>query len=291
MRHAAANTAGPAPQAVPMPLAHAVDRGAGARRHRGTALLGETSDGKQIRVGTLAARHAAAARNRPPARADLPGGGRGHRPRLDLDAFDTLVRTHRAVGRRRACRIAGAYRVARGAPVLAAHGLAACTPRRCSTIADDAIAAHARRAWSSGRSFVAPDYWGSRSLDYLWQGIGAYLRAHPEVRYLFGPVSISAALPLAAREQMVAYYAALLRWRCRRGRRRTRPFALPGRAAALRGDWMPTPRFRVLKANLDALGATGADALQAVHRAVRARRCALPRVRRRSGLQRLAWTA
>src|SRR5207344_1541514 len=57
-----------------------------------------------------------------------------------------------------------------------------------------------------GRSFVAPKYWGTRSLDYLWLVIGAYLRRHPQVRYLFGPVSISAALPIAAREQMVAYY-------------------------------------------------------------------------------------
>ncbi|MFX7605202.1 hypothetical protein ABTJ35_19310, partial [Acinetobacter baumannii] len=48
---------------------------------------------------------------------------------------------------------------------------------------------------------------GSRSIDYLWQGIGAYLARHPNVRYLFGPVSISAALPEAAREQIVAYYA------------------------------------------------------------------------------------
>src|SRR5690606_13943644 len=58
-----------------------------------------------------------------------------------------------------------------------------------------------------GRSFVAPAYQGSRSLDYLWLGIGAYLRTQPRVRYLFGPVSISADLPVAAREQLVAYYS------------------------------------------------------------------------------------
>ncbi len=52
-----------------------------------------------------------------------------------------------------------------------------------------------------------PKYWGSRSLDYLWIGIGAWLRAHPHVRHLFGAVSISAALPLPAREWLVAYYA------------------------------------------------------------------------------------
>ncbi len=30
-----------------------------------------------------------------------------------------------------------------------------------------------------GRSFVQPIFWGSRALDYLWQGLGAYVRHHP----------------------------------------------------------------------------------------------------------------
>jgi len=57
-----------------------------------------------------------------------------------------------------------------------------------------------------GRSFVQPAYWNSRSLDSLWQGIGAYLRHRPHLRYLFGPVSISAALPPLARDWIVSYH-------------------------------------------------------------------------------------
>lgn len=57
-----------------------------------------------------------------------------------------------------------------------------------------------------GRSFVQPRFWGNRSLDYLWQGIGAYLARHPRVRYLFGAVSLSAALPLRARDMLVWHY-------------------------------------------------------------------------------------
>ena len=53
--------------------------------------------------------------------------------------------------------------------------------------------------------FVQPQYWGMRSLDYLWQGIGAYLAAHQQVQYLFGPVSLSSSLPKSARD-MVAYF-------------------------------------------------------------------------------------
>jgi hypothetical protein len=57
-----------------------------------------------------------------------------------------------------------------------------------------------------GRSFIQPRYWGKRSLDYLWQGIGAFLAQNPQYRYLFGPVSMSASLPSSARDLLVAFY-------------------------------------------------------------------------------------
>jgi putative hemolysin len=57
-----------------------------------------------------------------------------------------------------------------------------------------------------GRSFVQPKYWGSRALDYLWQGIGAYLHRYPHIRYMFGPVSLSGSLPKGAKNLIVFYY-------------------------------------------------------------------------------------
>lgn len=57
-----------------------------------------------------------------------------------------------------------------------------------------------------GRSFVQEKYWGSRSLDYLWSGIAAFLRRHPEYRYLLGAVSISNDLSMHAKELLVGYY-------------------------------------------------------------------------------------
>ena len=57
-----------------------------------------------------------------------------------------------------------------------------------------------------GRSFVQPQYWGMRSLDQLWQGIGAYLAAHKQVQYLFGPVSLSSSLPKSARDMVAHFY-------------------------------------------------------------------------------------
>jgi len=58
-----------------------------------------------------------------------------------------------------------------------------------------------------GRSFVQPKYWGTRALDYLWYGIGAYLRANPQIKYMFGPVSISGTFPSSAKDMMIFYYS------------------------------------------------------------------------------------
>ena len=57
-----------------------------------------------------------------------------------------------------------------------------------------------------GRSFVQPRYWGRRSLDLLWYGIGAYVKKFPQVRYLFGPVSISNSYPGKAKDLLVNFY-------------------------------------------------------------------------------------
>ena len=57
-----------------------------------------------------------------------------------------------------------------------------------------------------GRSFVQPKYWGKRSLDYLWYGIGAYLNRHPNIRYMFGPVSLSNHYPAFAKDLIVSFY-------------------------------------------------------------------------------------
>lgn len=57
-----------------------------------------------------------------------------------------------------------------------------------------------------GRSFIQKKYWRSKALDYLWQGIGAFLNMHPDVEYLFGAVSISGSYSTEAKEMIVYYY-------------------------------------------------------------------------------------
>ncbi len=127
--------------------------------------------------------------------------GEGSGTRRDLDRFDAHYR-HLVLWDEQALAIVGAYRLGEGARILAAQGIEGLYS---STLFDYAPQARGfvDEGVELGRSFVQPAYWNSRSLDYLWQGIGAYLRHRPDLRYLFGPVSISAALAPAAREWIV----------------------------------------------------------------------------------------
>lgn len=236
----------------PEPLIDAIDP---VRVREGVAAmqsLGATFDGKQIRVGHLDAgspllREIGRLRER-----TFREVGEGTGQRLDVDIYDSWYE-HIVLWDDVASRIAGAYRVARGAQIVPERGVAGLYTASLFAYADDALPRIAA-GMELGRSFVAPEYWNSRSIDYLWQGIGAYLMRHPDVRYLFGPVSISAALPAQAREQIVAYYA--LFYGSDEGAAFSKqPFVY--RAAPPQFDALDAPTaFRVLKNNLDALGAT-----------------------------------
>ncbi|MCD9032685.1 lysophospholipid acyltransferase family protein [Luteimonas sp. Y-2-2-4F] len=187
------------------PLAAPADPARVAAQLAGAELLGQTADGKQIRLARCAAGSPLLLELGRLRELAFRGVGEGTGRARDLDRFDPDYE-HIVVWDAAAARIAGAYRVARGARLLAERGLGGLYTASLFRYADDAIPRIAQ-GLELGRSFVAPEYRGGRSLDYLWQGIGAYLRRYPQVRYLFGAVSISAALPRAARERLVAHYA------------------------------------------------------------------------------------
>jgi len=128
--------------------------------------------------------------------------GEGTGARRDLDACDPRYE-HLVLWDPHALRMVGAYRLGHGRRVIAGRGVAGLYT---STLFDYSPALESRlsQGLELGRSFIAPAYWRSRALDQLWQGIGLYLQRHPELVYLFGPVSMSTRLPRAAREWIVA---------------------------------------------------------------------------------------
>ncbi len=167
-------------------------------------IVGETPDGKRI---VLAEPGAPCVLLREVARLrelTFRAVGEGSGQALDWDRFDAHY-DHLILWDANVARIVGAYRVARSAQVLNERGIGGLYT--ASLFAFDArFMPYLEHGLELGRSFVVPDYWGSRSLDYLWCGIGAYLRKYPQLRHLFGTVSISSGLADQARDALVGYY-------------------------------------------------------------------------------------
>lgn len=129
--------------------------------------------------------------------------GEGSAQRRDLDKYDTYY-DHLIIWNDQDLEIMGAYRVL---PTKSLGKVGDLNTLYTSSLFEySGDLSWLNEGLELGRSFVQPKYWGSRSLDYLWQGIGAYYVRHPQVRYLFGTVSISAAYPKEAIDYLVAYF-------------------------------------------------------------------------------------
>ncbi|PNK65411.1 MULTISPECIES: lysophospholipid acyltransferase family protein [Pantoea] len=187
-------------------IARAEDRGELKRALRESEHLGTTSDGKQIYLwrrngATWVPLLRELGRLREIAfRAVGEGSGR----RRDLDNYDDDY-YHLILWDDAQLEIVGAYRFIPGDEQLARRGLEGFYSHSLFHY-DERMMPILQQSIELGRSFIQPAYWGKRGLDYLWLGIGAYLARYPQTRYLFGPVSISGGMPLAARDLLVAFY-------------------------------------------------------------------------------------
>ena len=185
-------------------IAHPVNRSALAQAVTACELLGETPDGKRIYLfqGGLDSpilREVGRLRE-----LSFRAVGEGSGAKRDLDRFDAYY-DHLILWDPQDLEIAGAYRMARTMQVMAEHGVEGLYTHSLFELTPG-MHRYLSQGLELGRSFVQPRYWGKRSLDYLWFGIGAYVKRYPECRYLFGPVSLSRDLPQAARDLIVYYY-------------------------------------------------------------------------------------
>ena len=130
--------------------------------------------------------------------------GEGTGQHRDIDAFDAYYE-HLILWDKEQLEIAGAYRLGRCQSILKRYGQTGLYTDSLFHFTQN-MATYLKDGLELGRSFVQPQYWGQRSLDYLWYGIGAYLRQHPEIRYLFGPVTISNSMPKQAKDLLVYFY-------------------------------------------------------------------------------------
>ena len=123
---------------------------------------------------------------------------------LDMDRFDVYYRQI-VLWDDNDLEIVGAYRLGEGNKIMQTHGVEGFYTNTLFELQGDFVDL-LPNSIELGRSFVQPRYWGQHSLDYLWYGIGAYLRERPDIKYLFGPVSISNAYPDPAKDLIISFY-------------------------------------------------------------------------------------
>ncbi|CAA0113835.1 Uncharacterised protein [BD1-7 clade bacterium] len=191
-------------------VAHPEDRLLLKREIRQCELLGETSDGKKIYLynyatNSVVMREIGRLRELT-FRAVKEGSGK----RRDVDYYDHYY-DHIVLWDDTDLEIVGAYRLVQSAKALA-HEMPedkkSLSKLYTQTLFDfnPAMDQCVENGLELGRSFIQPRYWGRRSLDYLWYGIGAYLKKYPHIDTMFGPVSISAAYSDAAKDVLVYFY-------------------------------------------------------------------------------------
>ncbi|HHS91837.1 MAG TPA: lysophospholipid acyltransferase family protein, partial [Campylobacterales bacterium] len=104
----------------------------------------------------------------------------------DKDEYDHYYK-HIVLWDDDALEIVGSYRIAESNFVNANYGYEGFYTNSLFKF-DEKFEPYLNNSIELGRSFVQPKYWGSRALDYLWQGIGAYLYKNQHIRYMFGGV-------------------------------------------------------------------------------------------------------
>ena len=167
-------------------------------------ILGETSDGKKIIIYETEVENCVIKEIGRLREISFRHVGEGSGDKRDIDSYDFYYK-HLIIWDDEALEIAGAYRIGDCRKIVEefeVDGL------YTSTLFDfdSKFEAYFEQGLELGRSFVQPKYWNSRALDYLWQGIGAYVKAHPQIRYLFGAVSLSDSFTPQAKALLIYFY-------------------------------------------------------------------------------------
>jgi len=130
--------------------------------------------------------------------------GEGTGLKRDTDTYDRHY-YHLVLWDKELMEVVGAYRFCDTKKVIAEKGIEHLYTHSLFQF-NRSMNGYLQQGLELGRSFVQPKFWGKRSLDYLWFGIGAFIKENPQFRYLFGPVSMSNQMPKAAKDLMIHFY-------------------------------------------------------------------------------------
>ncbi|HDY85731.1 hypothetical protein LCGC14_0800070 [marine sediment metagenome] len=186
-------------------IVHPQERRAIKKELQQAMLLGETADGKKIYLFDYQPDSAVMHEIGRLREVTFRQVGEGTGKKTDLDRYDRDYR-HLILWDDQELEIAGAYRLAEVKNVILKSDTRGIYSQELFDYDRTKMADIFDQGIELGRSFVSPKYWGKRSLDYLWYGIGAYLKRYPDIRYLFGPVSLSDSYPTFAKALITCFY-------------------------------------------------------------------------------------
>lgn len=167
-------------------------------------LLGKTSDGKSIFVYESEKENCVIKEIGRLREISFRSVGEGSGKKRDIDGYDFYYK-HLIIWDDEALEIAGAYRLGLCREIIEDFEIEGLYTSTLFTF-DKKFEYYFDHGIELGRSFVQPKYWNSRALDYLWQGIGAYVNRYPEIRFLFGSVSLSDTFNEKAKGLLIHFY-------------------------------------------------------------------------------------
>lgn len=131
--------------------------------------------------------------------------GEGTGRASDLDTFDERY-LHLVLWDGANRRVVGAYRIGRTDVLQTRHGVEGLYTRTLFHYDHRLLDRLGSPALELGRSFVRKEYQRNyNALLLLWRGIGEFVVRHPQYRFLFGPVSISARYRDVSQAMLVAF--------------------------------------------------------------------------------------
>lgn len=186
-------------------IAHPEERKAIRAELKKSTLLGQTSDGKKIylyeyEAGSILMKEIGRLREFTFRKVEEGTGGK-----RDVDAFDKHYK-HIVLWDDEELEVVGAYRIGEANYISEYFGVEGFYSQSLFEFTPEFVP-YLHNSIELGRSFVQPRYWGTRALDYLWQGIGAYLFKNPHIRYMYGPVSLSDVYPKIAKNLIITFYS------------------------------------------------------------------------------------
>ena len=186
-------------------IAHPVKKEDLIKELKSSTLIGETSDGKKIYLYDYVEDSVVLKELGRLREISFRKVGEGVNKKRDTDKYDIYYQ-HIILWDENDLEIVGSYRIGSSNFIFKEIGVKGFYSNNLFRYNEE-FTPYLKNSIELGRSFVQPKYWGTRALDYLWFGIGAYLRKNPNIKYMFGPVSLSSSLPTIAKDMIIFYYS------------------------------------------------------------------------------------